>query len=339
MKKILIIGGTKFVGRNVLEKLIPSQKYDITLFNRGVTSIQVPSSIKRIYGDRKKEEDLKLICNQYWDCIIDVSGYWPHTFEKQLELQKGKVGRYIYISTCSHYEFTPENPHPIKEEEPIVACTLEEKINDDRFQFYNEKKAECERILQDQNNLDYLILRPGLIIGKYDYTDRLYYWFYKLKTQEELLMANNGTGKISYSDVEDLAGIICQAIEIKNNKYKVYNTPSFETGLIDFISFAREKLSKKIEIYSATTDLLDQHDVKPWVGLPLWVDGDFLITDGSRMKSDFNFQTKSIEQSVDGLISFYSEIKKWEPPEMSSLTISKEKEIELIQKLKNNDQA
>jgi len=95
------------VGRTLLKHLIKSNKYDITLFNRGITNPELFPTIKRICGDRKNKKDLKLISSKDWDCVIDISGYWPKALEEQLILQKGRIGKYIYISTSSHYQFTP----------------------------------------------------------------------------------------------------------------------------------------------------------------------------------------------------------------------------------------
>ncbi len=332
MKKLLIIGGTRFVGRTLIENLILLNKYDITLFNRGVTKSDLPDSIHRIYGDRTKVKDLKLISNQDWDCVIDISGYWAQPLEEQFKLQKGKIGRYIYISTSSHYQFTPDNPHLIKEDEGIVPCNQEERLNLDLKLYYNEKKAECERIIKAQKDLDYIILRPGLIIGKYDHTDRLYYWFHKVKTYKEFLVADQGLNKISYTDVRDLSSIIIDAINIEN-KFKTYNCSSYEASIFDFISLSQIKLNKKPILHSATAEFLSQHNVSMWSGLPLWLSKDFLLIDNSRLKNEFNIQLKSIEETVEELIDYYSHFKKWSNPNISVEPISREYELELIDKL------
>ena len=103
MKKILILGGTMFVGRTLTERLVASGKYDVTLFNRGKSNAGLFEGVKQIHGDRETA-DIEQICNQYWHCIIDFSGYYPVTFEKLLNGLKGKVGRYIFISTVSVFD-------------------------------------------------------------------------------------------------------------------------------------------------------------------------------------------------------------------------------------------
>jgi len=331
MKKILIIGGTRFVGRNLIEQLMELGTYDITLFNRGITNPELFPSIKRIKGDRKVKEDVMQFCKMDWDCIIDISGYWPVALEQQLELQKGKVGRYIFISTSSHYQFDLENLHFIKEDEPILSCTPEQKANEAEG-VYNQQKAECERVLARQKDLDYIILRPGLIIGKHDYTDRLYYWFYKVYHQKEVLVGENAMSKVSYSNVQDLAKMMIQSITIKNN-FKIYNANSFTASLSEFIRLAENHLDKKVELVSASADFLEQHEVKQWQGLPLWLSKDILTIDNSRIQKDYNFKFTTIEKTTTDLIDYYSNEKKWAERILPS-SLSDEKELELINALR-----
>lgn len=333
MKKLLIIGGTRFIGRNLIETLLQLGVYDITLFNRGITNPTLFPSVKKIKGDRFLLKDVVKFCKQDWDCIIDISGYWPVALEQQLKNQIGKVGRYIYISTSSHYQFDLTNPHLLKEEETIVPCSTVQKNSNDKSH-YNQQKAECERILQQQKGLDFIILRPGLVIGKYDYTDRLYYWFYKAYQQQEILVANRGEQIISYSDVNDLVRIIVQSIDAKNS-YSIYNTSSFTASIADFINLAAHHLNKEVVLISATSAFLEKNEIQQWVDLPLWVDGNFLVTDNTRLTKDYHFKSSNIEQSIVDLLAYYSTIKNWKPPILTPPPLSESKEKELITKLKN----
>ncbi len=335
MKKILIIGGTRFVGRNLIETLLLEKKYDITLFNRGITNPHLFPNIKKIKGDRKVKKDIQQITSKNWDYIIDISGYWPNALEQQLSLQQGNVGKYIYISTSSHYQFDIENPHLIQENEAIIPCTEEQK-NSEEKKYYNQHKAECERILQAQKDLNYIILRPGLIIGKYDHTDRLYYWFHKMKSQEKILVPDSYFCKIPYTNINDLSQAIIQSLEIKNN-FKIYNVSSFNCSIKDWIFAIKKLWNNSSEFIEATTNFLKENDVQQWSSLPLWLDGHFFVTDNSRIIKDYNFIFTSFEKTIEQLIRYYSEIKKWETPNTIPASLSFEKEKELIFKLRNNE--
>ncbi|MEM8863205.1 MAG: NAD-dependent epimerase/dehydratase family protein [Chloroflexota bacterium] len=328
MKSVLVIGGTQFVGRAIVEELINAGEFDITLFNRGKTNRELFPSLKKIFGDRKKKEDVAKFAQKDWDAIVDVSGIWPTALEQQLEAQTGRVGRYVYISTSSHYQFDRENPHLIKEDEPIVPCSAEEKASDER-RFYNQHKAECERILQAQTDLDLIILRPGLIVGEYDHTDRLYYWFHKVQTQEQILIANGGKDLLAYSDVNDLARAVVKSLDI-DNQFSVYGAHSYNASLLEFINVVKKKLGRNPQLVSASPDFLEQHAVSQWSGLPLWLNGSFLILDNSRIHQDFKLDLSDLNQTVDKLISYYENELAWRDPVISPSPISIDKEQELI---------
>jgi len=333
MKKILIIGGTQFVGRNLVEQLQHIEGYDLTLFNRGKTNPDIFPDVKRLKGDRRESDDIRQITEQDWDCIIDISGYWPTALEQQLKMQKGKVGRYVYISTSSHYQFDTENPHLINEDEPIVACSEEQKQSND-MQYYNELKAECERLLVAQEDLDLIILRPGLIIGKHDPTDRLYYWFYKAHHRDELLVADNGSKTISFTHVKDLAATMIKCIEADHN-YNVYNCVSFNTNISSFLDLFEQKTGKTIKRFSASTQTLLDNKVGIWTGLPLWIDGDYMMMDNTRIKTDLGIEMSSIEETVDALLDFYGNDKQWSELKLRPDPISDALEKELIQTIKS----
>ena len=330
MKKLLIIGGTRFVGRNLIEALLENGTFDITLFNRGITNPDLFPTIKTIKGDRKIKADIEKIAAEYWDCIIDISGYWPSALEMQLPLLEGKVGKYIYISTSSHYAFDEVHPHPIKEEEALIDCTPEQKASDDK-QYYNQHKAECERIIQSYTWLNAVILRPGLIIGKYDYTDRLYYWFHKVYYQQQLLVADDGKYAISFTDVNDLAKAIIQSIDVKKND--VYNVSSFTASIADFIDIAKQRLHKNPELVSATADFLQAHDVAEWIHLPLWLNGDYLQTDSTKIKKAYNFSFSPIEETTVKLLDFYANTLQWKQPETTIPSLPADKEAALMDEL------
>ena len=83
MKKVLVLGGTMFVGRALVEKLRLIPEYEITLFNRGKSNADLFADVNQLHGNRETDDILQ-VCNQHWDCVIDFSGYYPVTFEKLL---------------------------------------------------------------------------------------------------------------------------------------------------------------------------------------------------------------------------------------------------------------
>src|ERR1700733_348625 len=186
MKKLLILGGTMFVGRAFTERAFASGKYDLTLFNRGKSNANLFPSIKQITGNRETNE-IEQVYKENWDCIIDFSAYYPLTFEKHIAALKGKVKRYIFISTISVFDIGKLAGKVIAEEDETHACSEAQKSS--RLpDAYGEKKAEMERILLKSDWLDTIIFRPSFIYGKYDWTERFYYWLYRAKFNDQIIM-------------------------------------------------------------------------------------------------------------------------------------------------------
>lgn len=328
--KILIIGGTQFVGRNLVEALLETDYQDITLFNRGKTNPDIFPQVKRITGDRYTD-DIEKIGGQDWDVVIDISGYYPTTMEQLLETIKGRVGRYIYVSTTSHYDVDYENAPPIIDEDmPLVPCTEEQK-HDRSGQTYNERKAEFERILQRQEWLNKIILRPSLIIGNHDHTDRLYYWFRKVQKQDAFLLPNNGKDVITYTDVNDFAKIVIQSIE-HNNAFDTYNANSFIASLGEFVQLAAQKLGKSPKLINATPEFTEEHEIPYWSGFPLWIPADRRI-DNSRLLKDYQFTPSTVEATTTKLIDYYANGLKWRDLKADSPALKDKREQELMELL------
>ena len=107
MERILILGGTNFIGRYLVEKLIEMNTYDLTLLNRGQTNSDLFPKLKTIISDRN-HEDIKKAINGNWDYVIDVSCYHPNDLKNTLACLNDNLERYIFISTC-YYSFTLTN--------------------------------------------------------------------------------------------------------------------------------------------------------------------------------------------------------------------------------------
>src|SRR4051812_7392017 len=108
MKKVLILGGTNFVGRNIVEQLSQNKSLNLCLFNRNKTNTDLFPKVRKITGDRETT-DLEKIAGENWDVIVDVSAYYPNSLERLLKIIAGKTKKYIFISTVSVYDFEKFN--------------------------------------------------------------------------------------------------------------------------------------------------------------------------------------------------------------------------------------
>jgi len=188
MENLLLIGGTNFIGRNLVERLLQEKRFKTTLLNRGITNVDLFPSLDRIKGDRNTPE-IKDLVQGDWDYILDISCYFPRSIQSILGADLPNLKRYIFLSTCSVYEMA-EKPLP-DERTPIKTCTPEE-YDDESAQTYGKRKAACEALLE-ASGVNYTILRPPLVFGPYDHTDRLYYWLHQVYRYDKVVLPNNGT--------------------------------------------------------------------------------------------------------------------------------------------------
>lgn len=324
MKKILVLGGTSFIGRTLTEELIKTNN-DITLFNRGKTNTDLFPDLKRIIGDRETD-DIQKITKQNWDIIFDLSCYYPNSLEKLLTAINGKVGKYIFVSTVSVYDI--HNQNPILENEKTFSCSEEDKTNSQMYT-YGIRKAECERVLLKQENLDKVILRPALVYGKYDNTDRFYYWIYHLLKQEKVLIPDTANKSlINFTFVEDFAKLMIYTA-FNQTKDQIYNATTHQPKtLLEIIKTIASKVNKNVELIEASNEFLNDNQIKIWSDIAFYLPYN-MTYDNSKLINEIDFKVEEFDLSIEKTISYYQSINY---PQGKS-GISLEKEIELISKL------
>jgi 2'-hydroxyisoflavone reductase len=327
MKKILILGGTGFVGRILTENLIASGIKPV-LFNRGKRNPGLFPYLRHIKGNRLTE-DINRIAGENWDVVVDFSCMFPDNLEEILNILKGKVGRYIFISTLSVYPM--DDPEfwkdPVNEVAATLGCTPEQRKDPDVNSTYGQKKAECERILLGRNDIDSIIFRPGLIYGRYDYTDRFYYWLYRAKAVSKILMPEEGKERFTATHSEDFAKLIESAISVDKHN-KLYNAVTHSpVTLKHYVDEAANLLGTKPDFINAGMDFIESEKLVPWGDLPAWIGSMELCADNSKALRDFPVNFLSFDSSLKSCIDYYSSLN-WPVPKTG---ISLEKEKELVQ--------
>ena len=167
--KILIIGGTRFLGRHLVNSA-RARGHEVTLFNRGQTNPDLFGQVDKIHGDREK--DLNQLTNN-WDAVIDTCGYFPRIVKMSAKALKDSVESYVFISSISVYESLQKIG--INESDPVGKIE-DETIEEITETSYGPLKVLCEKTVQDIFGISSLIIRPGLIVGPHDPTDRFTYW-------------------------------------------------------------------------------------------------------------------------------------------------------------------
>lgn len=263
--RILIIGGTKFVGRHIVEAAL-ARNHEVTLFNRGQSNPELFPQVRKIVGDR--ERDLGLLEGQIWDAVIDVVGYLPRLVRLSAEVLKQNVSRYVFVSTISVFE--DFRKVGITESDPL-AKLADETVEERGGETYGPLKALCEQAVQDIYGEHALIVRPGLVVGPHDPTDRFTYWPVRVSRGGEVLAPERPQAPIQVIDARDLAEFIVRLTE--EHVSGIYNAtgPDYELTIGRLLEVCKQVSNSDATFRWASLEFLNQNNVQPWSDLPVWI--------------------------------------------------------------------
>ena len=267
--RILIIGGTRFLGRHLVESAL-ARSHDVTLFNRGKSNPNLFPNLETIIGDR--EHDVKKLEGRIWDAAIDVAGYVPRIVRLSAEVLKDTVSRYVFISSISVYDNFKKVG--INETDP-VGKIKDETVEEITGETYGPLKALCEKAVEDIYGLERtLIVRPGLIVGPHDPTDRFTYWPVRVARGGPVLAPEKPEAPIQIVDVRDLSDFIIDLIQV--NASGVYNAtgPDYELTLGRLLDISKQISGSDASFHWASVEFLNQHKVEAWSDMPTWVPDD-----------------------------------------------------------------
>ncbi len=262
--KILILGGTKFLGRHLVDAAL-ADGHNVTLFNRGKTNPGLFPGVEQLHGDR--DGNLDALAKGAWDVVIDTSGYVPRVVRASAELLRARTKKYVFISSISVYaDFDVED---IDENYPVGQ--VDDPTTEDVQAFYGPLKALCEQAVQDVYGDQALIIRPGLIVGPNDPTDRFTYWVRRFGQGGDVLVPGRPQRLQQFIDVRDLA------------EWTVRAAVSPLTGVFNATGPAeRFTMGELVQEIQATVpgaghpvwvdeEFLAQHEVVEWSEMPLWI--------------------------------------------------------------------
>lgn len=262
--KILVLGGTAFLGRFIVETAIRNN-HEVTLFHRGKHGPYLFPQLEKIMGDRDGEiEKLK---GRKWDAVIDTCGYLPRVVAMSGELLKDQIGHYTFISSCSVYK--DQSPGNISERSETIELDdpFTEEITGKTF---GPLKALCESRLQGLLGEKLLVVRPGLIVGPYDYSDRFNYWVDRISQGGEVLVPGRKKRFNQIIDVRDLAEWTIRMVE--RSVTGTYNITGPEEPLtMESIMKECKRVTQSDSAFTWISDEFLGEDVLPFVELPLWV--------------------------------------------------------------------
>jgi 2'-hydroxyisoflavone reductase len=267
-RTILILGGTGFVGPHLVDAA-RSRGHKVTLFNRGKTHPELFSDVEKLHGDR--DGDLKSLEGRSWDAVIDTSGYVPRIVKASAELLAPRVGQYVFVSSISVYKddvaVGADENHPLQ--------VLTEPGSEDRMKHYGALKALCEKTVEGAFPGRALVIRPGLIVGPLDPTDRFTYWPVRLQRGGEVLAPGNGKDPAQIIDARDLAAWMVACIEEKHMGTFNAAGPKDAITMHDLLDLCHAGIGGAAARFVwVDTDFLEKKEVAPWTDLPVWTGKD-----------------------------------------------------------------
>lgn len=258
--KILILGGTHFLGFHLTEEF-QERGHEVTLFNRGMQNTDLFPNVEKLQGDR--DGNLNALLGRNWDAVIDTSGHLPRIVEQSAQVLKGATKHYTFISTVGVYEnfhkFDIDESYPIAQLEDPQSEVITDKT-------YGALKGLCEAVIQQYFPKKALIIRPGLIVGPNDPTDRFTYWVKRIEEGGEVLAPAHQP--VQLIDVRDLAKWIVQMVE--RQATGIYNAAGIPSSLEQLLQEC-QKLNPKTHVIWISEDFLLKKNVQDWVELPLWL--------------------------------------------------------------------
>ncbi len=260
-QKILILGGTGFLGPHLVDAA-RARGHSVTLFNRGKTRPELFPDVEKLRGDR--DGDLRALEGRTWDSVIDTSGYVPRVVRTSAELLAPHVRQYAFISTISVYADTSKVG--IDEDSPVA--TAPDPKTEDVPSFYGALKALCERTVSEVFPERATNIRPGLIVGPYDPTDRFTYWPVRIAGGGEVLAPGDPAYATQFIDVRDLAAFIVGALE--KGHVGTYNAVGLPIPMGDVLTRTRAALKSDATLEWVDVKFLDDNKVQPWSDMPAW---------------------------------------------------------------------
>ena len=262
--RILVLGGTRFVGRHIAEAA-RAQGHEVTVFNRGRTPLPWDDA-EHLTGDRESG-DLASLEGREWDACIDVNGYLPQHVRASAGALAERVGRYVFVSTASVYDL--EGAATGVGEEDAVHAVPEVEVGAVEMELYGPLKVACEQAAERAFPGRALIIRPGIVAGPYDPTNRFTWWVERLARGSDVLGPGGPGSPVQVIDGRDLAAF---AIALTGRAATgVFNACGNPATFGELIEACRVGTDGDASVTWVPESVLLEHGAEPFDELPLWL--------------------------------------------------------------------
>ncbi|MEM7229696.1 MAG: NAD-dependent epimerase/dehydratase family protein [Planctomycetota bacterium] len=268
---LLILGGTGFLGPHFVDYAI-ARGHNVTLFNRGRTNPHLFPDLEKIRGDRRAGDLSNLQAEvdngRRWDAAIDTSCYYPRVVHEMMNVVDKCIKHYTVVSSISVY--ADPSQQGFDETAPVgrIENTDTEEITGET---YGPLKALCEEAAEMRMPGKVANIRPGLIVGPMDQTDRFTYWPVRIRKGGEIMAPGNPSDPVTYIDVRDLAAWMVRCCE--NNTTGVFNAngPIEPIAVAELLYGCKAVSSGRARFTWVDTEFLTEHGVGAWMDMPVWL--------------------------------------------------------------------
>ncbi len=203
--RLLLIGGTRFVGRHVVEAAVAAG-HDVTVFHRGLSEPPDLPEVEHVHGDR--EGGLDALAGRTWDAAVDACGYAPRIVRLSVDALARGAERYCFVSSESVY--AEPLPPVVTEEAPLATLGA----SSGEWGWYGPLKVLCERVVRARLGADRsLVVRPGYVVGPHDPTDRFTSWVRRASLGGTMVAPGDGGDRVQVIDGRDLGAFVVRLLE------------------------------------------------------------------------------------------------------------------------------
>ncbi|MDQ3283850.1 MAG: NAD-dependent epimerase/dehydratase family protein [Acidobacteriota bacterium] len=265
--RILILGGTGFIGPNQVRYAV-SRGHKVTVFNRGKTNPgTLPAGVEQLIGDRNGKLDA--LKGREWDAVIDNPTTLPRWVRDAAAILKGHADQYLFISTISVYADNSKTNMDETDKTIVLEDPTIETINSPEA--YGGLKALSEKEAEKAFPGKTTIVRPGLIVGAGDNSDRFSYWPLRIARGGEVLAPGNPTDPVQFIDARDLGEWTIRLLEQKT--YGTFNAtgPAHPLTMAEMLYGIKAVTTAGAQFTWVPAEFLEAQKVGPWMDMPVWI--------------------------------------------------------------------
>jgi 2'-hydroxyisoflavone reductase len=278
--RILVIGGTVFQGRAIVEEAL-RRGHEVTTFNRGKSGTDV-EGVEAVRGDREVRADLeRLVDGRTWDVVVDVFGLVPRVVAESARAFSGKAGIYTYISSVGAHRDFPAKP--VDESSPLHECSPDAGPEDGNYEIF---KAGSEYAVERYFDGEKLIIEPAVILGPYENAWRLPAWLQRVRRGGRFLAPGDPGRRLQLIDVRDVAAFALDMAERGvGDRFVVTSRPGVTT-IGELLAECVRAVGSDAEPIWIDDRFLFEQKVQPWNELPLWIPEHPAFAGGFQVRTD-----------------------------------------------------